>query len=161
MNWIIYQNVGLGICRHLWVLTSRGHLWGSCLEMTNQNPYKPKDFACLCPGQWRDSPFSAAGEMCRREYFGHLMWRPDSFEKILMLGKIEGRATEDEMIDGITKWKDMSLSKLQGDSNGQGSLMCCSPWGSQRVGRDLANWTTTIIKRFLHNKIAFYFHLNF
>ena len=36
--------------------------------------------------------------------------------------------TEDEMVDGISDSMDMSLSKL-GDSEGQGSLMCCSPWG--------------------------------
>ena len=51
------------------------------------------------------------------------MQRANSLEKTLMLGKIEGRrrrqekiegrATGDEMIDGITKWMDMSLSKLQ------------------------------------------------
>ena len=48
------------------------------------------------------------------QYFGHLMRRADSFEKTLMLGKIEGRRRrerQDEM-DGITDL-DMSLSKLQ------------------------------------------------
>ena len=116
VNWIIYQNVGLGICKHLWVLTSRGHLWGSCLEMTNQSPCTPKDFACPCPGQWRDNPFSAAGEMWRREYLGHLMWRVDSFEKTLMLGKIAGgrRRGRQRMrwLDCITDSMDMSLGKL-------------------------------------------------
>ena len=51
------------------------------------------------------------------QYFGHLMWRTDSFEKILMLGKIEGRRTRGQqtmiMLDGITDLMDMSLSKLQ------------------------------------------------
>ena len=44
-------------------------------------------------------------------YFGHLMRRTDSFEKILMLGKIEGRR-RDEIVDGITDVMDMSLSRL-------------------------------------------------
>ena len=48
------------------------------------------------------------------QYFGLLMQRTDSFEKTLMLGKIEGSRREQRMIqlDGITESMDMSLSKL-------------------------------------------------
>ena len=50
------------------------------------------------------------------QYFGHLMIRAGSFEKTLMLGKIEGKEekgmTENEMVDGITDSMDMSLGKL-------------------------------------------------
>ena len=54
--------------------------------------------------------------MLKLQYFGHLMQRPDSFEKTLMLGKIEGRRRRGQQrmrwLDDITNSMVMSLSKL-------------------------------------------------
>ena len=65
------------------------------------------------------SEYSLEGLMLKLklQYFGHLMGRTDSFEKTLMLGKIEGRRRREwqrlRWLDDITDLMDMSLSKLQ------------------------------------------------
>ena len=81
----------------------------------------------------------------KREYFGHLMWA-DSFEKTLMLEKIEGGRKRGwqriRWLDGITDLMDMSLSKLWELMTERKSGVLQS-MGSQRVGHDRAelNWT--------------------
>ena len=63
------------------------------------------------------------------QYFGHLRRRADSLEKILMLGKIEGRRMRG--LDGIINGHE--FEQTPGDGEGQGSLACCSPWGSKEA----------------------------
>ena len=73
---------------------------------------------------------------------GYLMLRTDSLEKTLILGKIEGRRRRGRQrmrwLDGISDSMDMSLSKLRG----QGSLVCCSPWGCKEL--DMSEWLNWI-----------------
>ena len=69
------------------------------------------------------------------QYFGHLMRRTNSFEKTLMLGKIEGRKRRQRQrmkcLDGIADSMDMSLSMFQ--EMVKGRLVCCSPWGHKEL----------------------------
>ena len=67
------------------------------------------------------------------QYFGHLMWRTDSFEKTLMLAKIEGRRRRGKQRDEIVGWHhwldEHEFEQAPSVGNGQGRLACCSPWG--------------------------------
>ena len=69
----------------------------------------------------------------KRQYFCHLVRRANSFEKTLMLGKIEGRRRKGQQrmrwLDGITDSRGMSLGKLQELDDGQGGLVYCGSWG--------------------------------
>ena len=73
------------------------------------------------------------------QYFGYLMQRADSFEKTLMLGKIEGRkrrGRENEMVGWHHQLDGHEFEQAPGAGDGQGSLACLQSMGSQRVGHD-------------------------
>ena len=70
------------------------------------------------------------------QYFGHMMRTADSLEKTLMLGKTEGRRRSVQQkirwLNGIADSMNKS-EKTQGDTDGQGSLECCSSWGHKKL----------------------------
>ena len=90
--------------------------------------------------------YSLEGLMLKLELqsFGHLMWRTDSLEKTLMLGKIEEEkvTAEDEMV-GWHHWLDENgFGYTPGVGDRQGGLACCSPWGHTELDRtEWLTWT--------------------
>ena len=89
------------------------------------------------------------------QYFGHMIWRIDSLAKTLMLGKIEGRrrrdnrgwdgekgTSEGEMVGLYHPLDEYEFEQALGVSDGQGSLVCCRPWGRKsRTRLSILNWT--------------------
>ena len=72
------------------------------------------------------------------QYFGHLMRRHDSLEKTLMLEKIEGSRRrewqrETETLGWHHRLNGQEFKQALGDGEGQGSLVCCSPWSHKEL----------------------------
>ena len=86
------------------------------LEKTLESPLDSKEIRPVCPNG-NNPEYSLEGLMLNLEYFGHLIWRVDSLERALILGKIEGRRRRGwkrmKWLDGIIDSMDLSLSKLQ------------------------------------------------
>ena len=81
------------------------------------------------------------------QYFGHLLWRTDSLEKTLMLGKIEGGRSRGQQRMrwwvGWHHWLDEhEFEQALGVDDGQGSLECCSQWGHKEL--DTTEWLNWI-----------------
>ena len=96
-----------------------------------------------------NSEYSLEGLMLKLQYFGHLMWRADSPEKTLMLGKTEGKRKRGRQGNEMVRWhhwlNGRESEQTPGIGDGQGSLVCCSPWGSQSQTR-LSDWTDGILR---------------
>ena len=77
------------------------------------------------------------------QYFGHLMQRTYSLQKTLMLGKIEGRRRRVTEVGCYHRLYGYEFEQTLGDSEGQGSLVCCSPWGHKESDKTEQPNTTT------------------
>ena len=98
-----------------------------------------------------DPEYSLEGLMLKvkLQYFGHLMWRADSLEKTLMLGKIEGRRRRGwqrmRWLDGIIDSMNMSLSKLWVIMKDR-EVWHAAIHGIAKCQTQLTDWITTIIR---------------
>ena len=116
------------------------------LEKTFENPLGSNEMKPVSPKEINPE-YSLGGLMLKLKlhYLAHLMQRADSLEKTLMLEKVEGKKRRGwqkmRWLDSITDSTGMSLRKLPGNSEGQGSLTCCSSWSQSRAR--LPDWTAT------------------
>ena len=100
--------------------------------------------------------YSLEGLVLKLQYFGHLIWRADSLEKPLMLGKIEGRRRGRQRmrwLGGIIDSMGMSLSTLREVVKDREAL-CAAVHGVSKSCTQLRNWTTTKIGLFKKQKIG-------
>ena len=143
-------------CKESWA-PKNWCFWTVVLEKTLGRPLDSKEVKPVNPKENQPWIFIGRTDVeAEAPILGHLMWRTDSFEKTLMLGKIEGRRKRGQQrmrwLDGITNSVDMSLSELW-EFDGQGGLACCNSGGRKESDTtERLNWTE--LKIFFYWDIA-------
>ena len=149
----LHVQISMNFDNYLWS-SKHDYFWTVVLEKILENPLDckesiPKDISPEC---------SLEGLMLKwkLQYFGHLIRRGDSFEKTLMLGKIEGRRNQrTRCLDGITNSMDMSLINLWE------MLKDREAWHAEVHGilkTRLSNWTITRTIRSQYWKKSYLYH---
>ena len=111
--------------------------WTVVLEKTLESPLDCKEIKPVNPKG--NQPWIFIGRTMLKlklQYFGHLMWRTDSFGKDHYDGKDSGQEKgekEEEMVGWYHGLSGHEFEQAVGDRKGQGSLICCSSWGLKEL----------------------------
>ena len=118
--------------------------WTVVLKKTLESPLDCKEIQPVHPkGDQSWCSLDRLMLKLKLQYFGHLMQRADSFEKTLMLGKIEGRRRRGQqrvMVGWHHRLSGHEFGWTPGAGDRQGGLACCGSWGGKSLTR-LSDWT--------------------